>query len=193
MINTANIGSFGKTKAYLFADFSELLVLAQEYEELSRSNLADLLNGEIVEEDDEGHEITDETNDFIITRTGSDRISGYVQDCFDHFDYRKAALKNCYPYELSNDLLSLKPDRTSEQLLYFFLLCCSQLGRFNANDGIRQRCAATFTKLCAEALKSLLSPSAEVYVFDANSDHRRTIFGTDARKALIKLICNDEI
>ena len=195
MIDTANLKAMGKTKPFLFADFSELLLVAKEYEELSRSSLYSLLNGDAQEDtstvvDDASEDVMDESNEDISTLSNSEdeRASTYVNNCFSQFNYRKTALKEFYPFEVSNDILGLKQNYSLPQLVYFFLLCCSQLGRFNAKDGVRQHCAATFTKLSAEVMKLMLSPSAQVYIFDANSEDRKKVFGTDKRKALVKLI-----
>lgn len=186
-ISTSDLKTIGKTKPYLFADFCELLVLAGQYEELSKANLHDLLNEDYQPDLDES-DPDDDTPAIKSGNAGFERETHYVQNCFDHLDYRQAALKNLYPFNFHKDLLKLKTDLSLGQVLYLFLLCCSQLGRFNKSDGIRQRCAKTFTSLCAEALKCLLVPTAKVYIFDANSDDRKNIFGTDKRTALIKLV-----
>ncbi len=174
--------SIPKQKAYQFADVVELLLSCGLYSEISRADLESLLVESLLNgEEAAGAE-------FITDAELNTREQGYVEDCFDHLYYRQDVFKENYPFTVKDELISLKKTKQSSwQKLYLFLLACSQLGSFENSKGVRNSCARIFTSVSAQALREMLSPKAQVWVFDANSDDRKNFFGTNFRKAFLKL------
>lgn len=182
MIDNISITDIPKTKPYLFADLAEMLILARYSNEISRSDLQSIIRDGLEEDVDMDVHSQDES-DSIIT----DRDQRHIEECFDHLDYRKAAFSIAYPFVVEKDLLSLITQVEPNHKLYLFLLCCCQLGRFSNRNGIRQRCAGVFAKICKCAMQQMLPAQSKVWIFDANADDRRNYFGTNLRTALRKL------
>ena len=95
-------------------------------------------------------------------------------------------MPNCYPFQVTGEEISINDEISEKQSVYQFLVACSRLRSFN-RSGIPQKWAKHFTELCKIALQGLVPNHAEVRIFDANSDDRRTYYSTNLREALKKL------
>jgi hypothetical protein len=114
-------------------------------------------------------------------------VDRYIEDCWQLLEYRQAAFGDFYPFQVLGQQLEWKAGmRTEKECVYVLLLICSRLRSFKIK-GFSQNAAKAFTSICKEALQGLAPPGAPVRIFDANSDDRRTHYGTNLRHAIKKL------
>ena len=175
------VGEVPRTKPFQFADLAELMVLVGLYSELSKPHLDQIIQSGSQDSDPDTYHGPPEA---IVSE--HDVYSKNAEDCLKHLRYRAGALDDDYPFVVENAVLTAKSKITSVGYLYLFLLVCSRLASFTGRAGFAQECAKTFTLLSKAALKSTLKDSAQVYVFDANSEDRK-LLGTNLRDALRSL------
>jgi hypothetical protein len=108
-----------------------------------------------------------------------------VQDAWSQLGYRAGKFDLAYPFTVKGGELRLRPSLSPENRLYRLLLVCSRLRSFERK--LRVAWAADFTRLSREVLVQLMPSWANVRIFDANSEDRKSYFGTDLREALIRL------
>ncbi|EAA9229685.1 hypothetical protein CHY68_21750 [Salmonella enterica] len=180
------IGDIHPSVPHLFADLAELAA-AINYTgrfDLHKNDLITIKSQSNTSVDDIDQEDQEEENEGSDAER-NDRLERQVEDVWTQLDFRQNFLKDIYPFVVNGDFISLKENLTNIQRIYLFLLACSRLRSFKkAKKGIIQFWAKNFavvSKLCTSAL---LPPHATVRIFDANSDDRRTYYGTDLRKAL---------
>jgi hypothetical protein len=183
------IGVIHKTQPHLLADLAELVLLTRydDAEELSQARLEQLgkelpLSAE--ELPDNSIDGEEEEIHAIDQQESSDRA---VEDCWAQLEYRRTVYEEYYPFDVDGvRLVWKKGKRTSKQCLYSFLLVCSRLRSFGI-AGFPQNAAKAFTHISRIALEALVGPDAEVRIFDANSEDRRTYYSHNLRIAIKKL------
>jgi hypothetical protein len=116
----------------------------------------------------------------------SDKEQLRVEDLFAHLRYREEAFGAAYPFRLSEDgdTLFVKNRLTLRQKLYLSLL-------LSANTAYVTRGASKLTSsfeiISSLALKELLPPYAEVYVFGSNSSGRHSRYRGNVLEKVRKL------
>lgn len=191
-----NIGEIHPNSPHLFADLAELLVLVG-YAGKGWLHKNDLLAlrasaSTSVEEIDQETATMEELE---IDARRHDRIEAQLEDVWTHLEYRSGAMADFYPFSVQGDKLILLDRLDIRHRLYRLLVACSRLRSF-AKKGVPQRWAKSFTALSRLALHGLMPSHASIRIFDANSEDRRSYYGTDLREALIKLgtdLCAFEI
>ncbi|MBR8005603.1 hypothetical protein [Burkholderia vietnamiensis] len=186
MINF-NIGDVHPSVPHLFADIAELLVIVG-YNDRGRLHKNDLLSvrqgGRISPDvvDEEALEDARAPDD----ASRRDRYERQVEDVWQQLSYRASTLGQAYPFELHGDEVRSRAELSNSARVYRLLLACSRLRSFAASAGLAQRWARFFTETCKVAARGLMPEhaSSSIRVFDANSDDRRTFYGTDLRQAL---------
>jgi hypothetical protein len=182
-----DVGVLHPSQPHLFADLAELLLITNNLgkETVAKADLADLFNDAVISSE----EIDEETDENEVTASKSSaeissRQERQVEDIFAQLEYRAIAVGESYPFSVKDELLTRKKDLTDIQKIYTLLLICSRLRSFNGREGVRQKRAADFTRASREAMRGLLPSFATVDVFDANSEDRRNIYGTNLRAAV---------
>lgn len=95
----------------------------------------------------------------------------YVDDCFDHLEYRARTFSAAYRFDVSGDVISKQEcTETDAQFVYRFLLACSR-----PDHG--KQLSLHFTELCKVALQRLLGHRAQVWNVDAGSADRKALGG----------------
>lgn len=185
------VGDVYRSTPYLLADLVELYLILSGEESISRSDVSELINEGVI-----SHEEIDEIDDFETAPevTGAElhsRLDLQLDDLWSHFLYRERNFSEYYPFNINGQLLTkreLDAVAFNKSRVYKTLLACSRLRSFERQA--RNRWAKLFTKISKEAMKGLLPDNAVVHIFDANSDDRRDIYGTNLRDAL-KVLANN--
>ena len=181
-------GAVHKTTPHLFADLIELLLLTNTEGRGSfhKNEIGDIVDRLPVAAEDADNP-PDEREDDESGAEQQDRQERYIEDVWALLEYRAAAFGLAYPFSVEDGRITLRlPLQNNWARVYRLLVACSRLRSFTIK-GCRQRWAKAFTNVSSIALRSLVPQHAMVRIFDANSDDRRTYFGTDFRDALIKL------
>lgn len=162
-----SIGRLEKNSAYLMADLVELIVSLKldGRAEFQLDDIASIIEGQPDFDDRDINNLRDS-------------LSG----AWGQLEYRSARFNTDYPFRLVRNGLRLKTTFTAGARIYLLLLACSRLRSFDRE--LRNAWATTFAFLSREALRELMPASAAVKIFDANSEDRKSYFGTDLRKAL---------
>ena len=147
MLDLENPPSDAKYLKHHFADFIELLSLAQDEEGITKDDASNRIF-------DTSENIPDDTNP----------ESEFINDCYELLAYRTDTYGSSYPFTMDdNGTLKLRDHQTNVNRAYIFLLLCSCTSRLD-------KCAAAdlrrdFEHLCASALKNLLPSFAECHIF----------------------------
>ncbi len=182
-----NIGELHPNSPHLFADLVELLLLTDYFGKmyLHKSDLAELLNKEVI-----SHEEIDCEEELIENKQSSSEYNGRSEEQIDEvmaqLEYREKSLSSFYPFIKDGEEFRLSPQLDEKCRIYRFLLACSRLRSFESKR-VSQKWAKCFTNLSKLAMMGLLPKYAKVRIFDANSEDRRTYYGTNLRDALKKL------
>ena len=167
--------SHPKYKYHLWADYVELLCLANIDNEISKADLvdrlaerqADLKEGDI---DDivEIEELEKEDNQIATKRASkADVWNERIENWFRLIEHRISLYGDYYPFILDDNTLKLKFQKLdNRQSIYTYLLFCSNLYLFDAPD--RLLLANNFELLCLQVLKNLLPSNAIVELFGKN-------------------------
>lgn len=186
---TFEIGELNPNSPHLFADLAELLVMIgyNGANSLHKNDLLSVRERGMISTDEVDEE-SEETSLAHVARIGAaalaDRSEMQLEDAWTQLTYRSRALSQFYPFEIDGDQLTLIDELTIKHRTYAFLLACSRLRSFKRTKGAAQRWARCFASLCQVSLRGLLPSYADVRVFDANSDDRRSYYSTDLRQAL---------
>lgn len=162
-------------KGHHWADFIELLCLANIDNEISKTDLidrfaeraSDLGEGDI--DDFNEMEILEEEDNQQATRRAlkTDLWDKRIEDLFKVIEHRVSIYGVNYPFSLEgNSIKLIKPQLEGLHLLYAYLLFCSNLFLFEAAD--RLELANNFELLCLNALKNILPETAVVELFGKN-------------------------
>lgn len=176
------VGLTHRRVPHLVADLIELVVLTRfsGIENLAKASLADFLGKEAIHP---------EELDVLDSGAGdaekNDSVALWVEDVWKQLKYRDSTFKDNYPFDVDGNIIKLNDNQTDGMRIYKLLLVCSRLRSFQ--ESYRVLWAKYFTKLSSLALGSLFKEEMVVRIFDANSDDRRSYYGTDLRDALIKL------
>lgn len=181
-----------KTRAhYVYADYIELLCIANIDRQVSKSDLIDRINdrGNVGEsaprdlEDDDDDADTQDLFDAVSADTEKYEPSArnskderFIEDVFYLLEYRQATYGEAYPFHFSKKknalLLSEKPD--ARQRLYIYLLICSNLSR--VPKALYYDLTHTFEVICVGKMKSLLPVNSKVEIFRSNNFYTSNIF-----------------
>lgn len=186
------IGRVQKTKPYLFADAIEVLCAFDNKTPFSKADAFTLIQEAVVsaEESLEFDEPDLDDNNYDDNLGGveiTERVQGYIDECFRQLEYRAAEFGDDYPFEVSNEAISLKNVLISKQNLYIAILAASRIRTFVGTKGSKQKLADLFEILSARALKSLLPDTAEIVGFGPNSNDRKNKFGKNLKDAIPRL------
>lgn len=178
MTTPFKVGEAHRTVPYLIADLVELM-LAIKYDGVTSLHQADVMA--ILARSDRSAEELDDPED-----TPSDVEEEItLDDTWKQLKYRESRFGEAYPFIVDGDSIEILPELSNEQRVYRFLLTCSRLRSFSPQ--MRSSWATSFSELCAVAMKAIMPVSAVIRVFDANSNDRRSHFGTNLRNALVTL------
>lgn len=154
---------------HLWADYIELLCLANIDKAISRADVLDRL-----QEEADLDETLNDTSDgpSLQPAAKSDRRAQQADDWFSQLQYRSSVFGQAYPFYLSDDERTLyrQPRMTKRRKLYIFFLLSSSLSRINKkrwND-----LTSAFEFASAAALRKLLPNSGRTYVFGTNKLNR---------------------
>jgi hypothetical protein len=186
------IGRVQKTKPYLFADAIELICAFDSQSPFSKTDAFTLLQEAVVsaEESLELDEPDLDDNNYDDNLGGveiTERVQGYIDECFRQFEYRQEEFGDDYPFEVTNEAINIKDGLSSRQNLYLAILATSRIRTFNRITGSKQKLADLFEILSAKALNNLLPDTATIVSFGPNSFDRKKKFGTNLRDAIPKL------
>jgi hypothetical protein len=169
-----------------WADYVELLCLASVDNEISEDDVVDRLTGRIKDlkeaSDKDLEEIEDlenETNDGIEPSRRaelSDRWSTKVRDYFEVLYLRQSLYENSYPFEIEGNCLKRKNQLTEKQLLYIYLLLCSNLYLFD--DTTRGDLANYFELISLNEFKNILPSNAMIFLFGKNPHNKRSRYSS---------------
>lgn len=179
------VGDILPNTPHLFADLAELVAIINYTgrHDLHKNDLLTISSQSNVstdEADEEEAEANLEPGD----AERSDRVERQLEDVWKQLEYREQFLGDMYPFEIVDDFIKLKNDLNHNQRIYRLMVSCSRLWSFRGNGGLVQLWAKHFTELSKYALTGLVPPHAKVRIFDANSEDRRTHYGTNLREAL---------
>ena len=187
---TIEIGTVFRRAPHLMADLLELLLLTR-YDGATSMAPADL-DGVIERAATDSEEVDEELEPESVSNPAklSEKKEQSLADIWNVLRFRDIRYKDAYPFDVSGERVIVHPNLNEAQRVYRLLLVASRLKSFPEVDGLRQKWAAAFTQLSSCALKAMLAPSIPVRIFDANSDDRRTHYGTNLQDAM-KLLCEE--
>ncbi|CNC28836.1 hypothetical protein [Yersinia pseudotuberculosis] len=184
-MTTFDVGDMHPNTPHLFADLVELLSIYKYMgrDFIHKNDIASLLNisnTSFDEVDLESDEISRISSGAVL----NDRSERQLENLWLQLEYRYASLGDSYPFVVEGDEITLKDTFTNKHRVYIFLLSCSRLRSFIRITGAAQRWARGYAVVCKFAAQALLPNHGIARVFDANSEDRRTYYGTDLRQAL---------
>lgn len=187
-----------------WADYIELVCLANIDNEISEEDIIDRLSGRVKDfkEDTDEHleeidELEKELEDIAEPSRRaevSDKWESRVKDYFKILALRQALYDDYYPFLVNGDCLSRKPVLQENHILYIYLLMCSNLYLFD--DVTRIELANSFELISLNAFESLLPANATVHLFGKNPFNKKGRFskGTFWNKLRkLKVDLNEEI
>jgi len=175
-MTTFEIGVSHRSRPHLLADLVEL-ILAVKYDNVSELSQAAF---QIILKEMPGADDDNSANDALTDAQAKDNIELALEDCWNHLEYRQAVFGKHYPFHIDGDrLLWRRAKPTLDCQMYLFL----RLRSFTPQR-VRGTAASAFVGMCREAMRALATDNANVRIFDANSDDRKSHYGTDLRKAL---------
>lgn len=176
--------SYSKYKSYHWADYIELLCLANIDNEISKADLidrlseraADLGEGDI-DEIEEMEGLEKEGNQMATKRSSkADIWDERIEDLFRLIEHRISIYGDYYPFILEQNTLRLKVEQLENpQLTYSYLLFCSNLYLFDKGDQLEL--ANNFELLCLQVLKNILPTNAIVELFGKNPSNKEGYVG----------------
>lgn len=182
------VGAIHRSTPHLLADLVELYLLCSLEDSISRSDVSELINEGVISSEELDEIDSQELDPAATGAETHSRLDLQLDDLWAQLLFRERNLSDYYPFEIQAQLLK-KRDLDGVPLdkarVYKSLLACSRLRSFEQKT--RNRWAKLFAKISKEAMKGLLPENATVHIFDANSDDRRSIYGTDLRQALVVL------
>lgn len=183
-MKTFEIGELHPNAPHLFADLAELLLLIgyNGRTSIHANDLEKLLNDKTINSDELDEEEQAQNAQTSSASTNS-RQDQQIEDIMIHLSYRSGTFSDWYPFVLAGDTLSIQLNFTEKHRIYRLALACSRLRSFG-RKGLPQRWAKVFTRVAKIAFQGLAPKDAATRIFDANSDDRRTYYGTDLRLAL---------
>jgi len=158
-----------KYETHIWADYIELLCLANEDREFSKADALDRIRERINDLGEGMEELLPSAGSF--PGEENDKWAGLVDDWFMHLQYRKGAFGAFYPFSFSSagDALIAEDPFTLGHKFYIYLLLSSNLR--HVAKPIEAPLTSNFEFLSSEAMRKLLPVQAEVHLFRANSEH----------------------
>lgn len=187
------VGVMHPNSPHLFSDLAELLTVIDYYGKgsLHKNDLAEVRQKNPVSSDEldeeRENELDDERDDDereIADSVRNEKREVQLENVWRQLEYRESTLGDAYPFCVVGDEILLKEHLNEKNRIYILLLACSRLRSFTNSTGAAQRWAKHFTLVCKEAMRALMPEHANVRIFDANSDDRRTYYGTNLKTAL---------
>lgn len=184
-MTTFDVGDMHPNTPHLLADLVELLCIINytgrnAFHQTDLASLLNVSNTSVDEVDQERREVRRISSDAVL----GDRTEAQLENVWIQLSYRFASMGDMYPFIVEGDEIRLRDEQTNKHRVYIFTLCCSRLRSFIRIRGAAQRWARGFAILCKYATQALLPAHGEVKIFDANSEDRRSYYGTDLRRAL---------
>jgi hypothetical protein len=163
-----SIPSYSKFDLYLWADYFELVCLADKDQSLSKGQAFDLLELPLRDSLIDKEEF-EEKNGPIYSLANypqgkKDSLRFFCDELFKMFEYRANVYGRCYPFKLTKGFLQFNPTLSIKQKLYIYLVTCSKLRHFSDNQS---KLTSEFEKISKESLIRMLAPRAEVHHFGA--------------------------
>lgn len=166
---------YQKYKSFLWADYIELLCLANFDGEISKIDVVDRLSERerdlkesSFEDLEEIEELDKEENEYPTRRSEiSDKWEVDLSNWFRVLQYRQALYGDSYPFIITDSEIKRREgDFSIQQKLYLYLLLCSNLYLFNKSTQIEL--ASCFEIVSFNSFKNLIPNTAEVHLFGAN-------------------------
>ena len=184
-MTTFDVGDMHPNTPHLLADLVELLCIINytgrdTFHQTDLASLLNVSNTSVDEVDQERREVRRISSDAVL----GDRTEAQLENVWIQLSYRFASLNDMYPFIVEGDEIRMREEQTNKHRVYIFTLCCSRLRSFIRIRGAAQRWARGFAVLCKYATQALLPAHGDVKIFDANSEDRRSYYGTDLRRAL---------
>ncbi len=167
--NLENLPRAGEYETHVWADYIELLCLANEDREFSKADALDRFRERSRDLGEGGEELL--SGDELSPGEENDKWVQLVDNWFRHLYYRKEAFGAFYPFSFSpkGDVLIATDPLALEHRFYIFLLLSSNLRHVQS---VIHYLTSNFEFLSSEAMKKLLPASAEVHIFGANALHQ---------------------
>ncbi|MCB0595550.1 MAG: hypothetical protein H6557_17650 [Lewinellaceae bacterium] len=179
--------SYPKYKGFHWADYIELLCLANIDGEVSIMDIIDRLaerEEDLYESDpddlEEMKNLEEEDTGIPTQRYKKhDKWIERVNSWFEIIKFRKQHYKTCYPFDIEKDDLILKYNSDNiKHKYYLFLLLCSNL--FLLKKQISELISSYFEVISLQALKNLLPTNASVVLFGSNPLNDNPRYGKTA-------------
>ena len=157
---------------YMWADYIELLALANIDLEISKADIQDRRK----ERKDLGEIDLQNSSDFNYEENQDDSSSLFISDCFRNLEYRTSVFGESYPFNLieNGKILQCKREFSESNRLYLFLLLASNLMYVdNKNSSL---ISSTFEVVSLEALRNYLPSRASTIFFGTNPKNRNIRF-----------------
>lgn len=149
------------TKEYLYADYFELMALFNNKNIITKGEVLDRLKDEGIITQVENQDNQAEEND---------ENEAFVRNIFLLIAQRNISFNTDYPFNYSNECISLKDDLNTKQKLYIHLLLSSNLYLFP--KVFESYLTTEFELLSEEALKNYLPDFAIIKSFGENSEFK---------------------
>lgn len=183
-----NIGVINPNSPHLFADLAELLLISGWIgrKSLHKNDLEALFDQTPISADEVDQETLADEEAELTHKSSAEknsRLERQLEDALSHLSYRSKALGDFYPFYFNDEEIELKEVQSDGARVYKLLLACSRLRSF-PKQGTPQLWAKKFAQLSQVAMQALVPRHAQVRIFDANSEDRKTYYSTDLRQAL---------
>jgi hypothetical protein len=159
-----------------WADYIELVCLANVDGEITEDEFADRIMGRIIDlkedspdnlkELEELESQSDDQEEVSNRAKIPEKIKTRVRDYFNILALRQNMYGSFYPFQVSEDFIETKQDFDDRQLLYIYLLMCSNLHLFDSSS--RTKLANCFELISFNAFRNLLPDNASVHLFGKN-------------------------
>ena len=181
-----------------WADYIELVCLANIDNEISEDDIIDRLSGRVrdLREDtdtdlSELDELEDESDGIEPTERAkiSDKWDMRVKDYFKVLLIRQSLYGDYYPFEVIDNYIRRKDSLEEKHFLYVYLLLCSNLYLFDKSTG--NQFANYFELISLNAFKRLLPNNAEAHLFGKNPYNRNNRFSKGSFWKKLNLLINN--
>lgn len=182
-----------------WADYIELVCLANIDGEVSTEDIVDRLSGRVRDLKEDSPEALAEIdelekeneNDIQPSKRAevSDKWDTRVKDYFKILSLREPLYEDYYPFKISSDSIECKKDLTEEHLLYIYLLLCSNLYLFD--DNTRGDLANYFELICYNAFQKLLPCDSISYLFGKNPLNKKSRYSNGTFWIKLKKLIKD--
>ncbi|WP_158705159.1 hypothetical protein [Salinibacter altiplanensis] len=170
---------------YLWADYIEIMSMADADHEYSRSELISRMkrSSDLGSFDTIDHPVDRETS-----AEENDNLALLTEGWFRHLEYREGAFGDCYPFSVTNsgDTLICNVDLNDCGAVYIFLLLCSNLRYLPRSE--RADLTSQFEVLSTKAVSAILPEWANVHLFEHSKGSNHYTGGLPNR---IETLAND--